>query len=62
MGFERKCCQIFCKNLCSCFGYRLSYNSPNEVITIVKEPYEIGLQIYIRYKEQIVSLRLPNMT
>ena len=28
-----KICQI-----CSCFGYRLSYNHPNEVILISKEP------------------------
>ena len=28
----------FCRNPCSCFGYRLSYNYPNEVILIVKEP------------------------
>ena len=26
------------QNLCSCFGYRLSYNHPNEVISFVKEP------------------------
>ena len=50
----------FCKNPCSCFGYRLSYNHPNEVIPIGKEPYEIGLQIYERDQEQIVTLRLPN--
>ena len=60
LGFQRKSCQNFCKNPCSCFGYRLSYNHPNEVIPIFKEPYEIGLQIYIRYQEQIVALRLPN--
>ena len=34
----------FCKNPCSCFGYKLSYNHPNELIPIGKEPYEIGLQ------------------
>ena len=28
----------FCQNPCSCFGYRLSYNHPNEVILIDKEP------------------------
>ena len=33
-GFQRKCCQ----NPCSCFGYKLSYNQPNEVILIGKEP------------------------
>ena len=26
------------KNPCSCFGYRLSYSHPNEVIPIGKEP------------------------
>ena len=50
----------FCQDPCSCFGYRLSYNHPNEVIPIVKEPYEIGLQMYGRYQEQIVALRFPN--
>ena len=50
-----------CQNPCSCFGYRVSYNHPNEVILIGKEPYEIGLQIYRRAQEQIVALRLPNM-
>ena len=33
-GFQRKSCQ----NPYSCFGYRLSYNQPNEVIPIGKEP------------------------
>ena len=28
----------FCQNPCSFFGYRLSYNHPNEVIPIGKEP------------------------
>ena len=28
----------FCQNSCSCFGYRLGYNQPNEVIIIGKEP------------------------
>ena len=50
-----------CQNPCSCFGYRLSYNHPNEVIPIVKEPYEIGIQIDRRAQEQNVALRLPNM-
>ena len=49
----------FCQNLCSCFGYRLSYNHPNEVILIGKEPEEIGIQMYRRDQEQIVALRLP---
>ena len=26
-----------CQNLCSCFSNRLSYNQPNEVITIGKK-------------------------
>ena len=50
-----------CQNPCSCFGYRLSYNHPNEVILIVKEPYEIGLQMYRRDQKKIVALRLLNM-
>ena len=50
----------FCQNSCSCFSYRLSYNNPNEVIIIGKEPYEIGIQMYRRDQEQIVALRLPN--
>ena len=51
----------FCQNLYFYFGYRLSYNHPNKVIPIVKEPLEIGLQMYGRDKEQIVALMLPNM-
>ena len=31
------------------------------MIPIGKEPYEIGIQMYIRYQEQVVALRLPNM-
>ena len=27
-----------CQNTCSCFGYRLSYSYPNEVILIGNEP------------------------
>ena len=50
----------FCKNSCFCFGYRLSYNHPNEVISIGKEPQDIGVKIYRRDQEKIVSLRLPN--
>ena len=49
------------QNPCSFFGYRLSYNHQNEVISIFKEPKEIGLQIYRRDQDQIVALRLPNM-
>ena len=51
----------FCQNPCYFFGYRLSYNHPNEVIIIVKEQLEIGLQMYRRYQEKIVALRLLNM-
>ena len=60
LSFQRKCCQNFVKNPCSCFGYILSYNHPNEVIQIGKEPYEIGIKIYRRDQEKIVALRLPN--
>ena len=28
----------FCQDPRSCFGYKLSYNHPNEVIPIFKEP------------------------
>ena len=38
LGFPRKLCQNFYQNPCSCFSYRLSYNNPNEVISIGKEP------------------------
>ena len=40
LGFQRRCCQNFVKSQdpYSCFGYRLSYNHPNEVILIDKEP------------------------
>ena len=31
------------------------------MIQIGKEPYKIGIQIYRRYQEQIVALRLLNM-
>ena len=46
---------------CFCFSYRLSYNHPNGVIPIGKEPSELELQMYIREQEKIVALRLPNM-
>ena len=37
--FSKEMLSKFCKKkLCSCFGYRLSYNHPNEVIPIGKEP------------------------
>ena len=51
----------FCQNPYSFFSSRLSYNNLNEVIIIGKEPYEIELQIYRRYQEKIVQLRLSNM-
>ena len=51
----------FCQNPCSCFGYILSYNHPNEFIPIGKEPKTIGIKMYRRGQEQIVALRLPNM-
>ena len=35
--FSKETLSKFCKkNPCSCFGYRLSYNYPNEVILIDK--------------------------
>ena len=36
--FSKEMLSKFCQNPCSCFGYRLSYNHPNEVILIGKEP------------------------
>ena len=36
--FSKEMLSKFCKNPVSYFGYRLSYNHPNEVISIVKEP------------------------
>ena len=36
--FSKEMLSKFCQNPCSCFGYRLSYNHPNEVILIRKEP------------------------
>ena len=38
VGFSKELLSKVCQNPCSCFGYRLSYNHPNEVILIVKEP------------------------
>ena len=35
--FSKKMLSKICQNHCSCFGYRLSYNHPNEVISIGKE-------------------------
>ena len=38
VGFSKEMLSKFCQNPCSCFSYMLSYNHPNEVIPIVKEP------------------------
>ena len=35
--FSKEMLSKFCQNPCSCCGYRLSYNLPNEVIPIGKE-------------------------
>ena len=59
VGFSKEMLSKFCENSFSCFFYILSY--PNEVISIGKEPLEIGIQIYRRDQEQIIALRLPNM-
>ena len=36
--FSNEMLSKICQNPCSYFGYRLSYNHPNEVIPIGKEP------------------------
>ena len=36
VGFSKEMLLKFCQDPCSCFGYRLSYNHPNEVIPIDK--------------------------
>ena len=36
--FSKEMLSKFCQNLFSGSGYRLSYNHPNEVIIISKEP------------------------
>ena len=36
--FSKEMLSKFCQDPLSCFGYRLSYNHPNEVIQIGKEP------------------------
>ena len=36
--FLKEILSKFVKNPCVCFGYRLSYNHPNELIPIGKEP------------------------
>ena len=38
VGFSKEMLLKIYLNPCSCFGYRLSYNHPNEVIIIGKEP------------------------
>ena len=38
VGFSKEMLSKFCQDPCSCFGYRLSYNHPNEVIPIGKKP------------------------
>ena len=38
VGFSKEMLSKFCQNPSSCFGYRLSYNHPNEVIPNGKEP------------------------
>ena len=38
VGFSNEMLLKFCQDPCSCFDYRLSYNHPNEVILIGKEP------------------------
>ena len=57
VGFSKEMLSKICKNPCSCFGYRLSYNHPNEVIPIGKEPKEIGLKMYRMKQEQICKTR-----
>ena len=36
VGFSKEMLSKIYQNPCSCFGYRLSYNHPNEVIQIDK--------------------------
>ena len=38
VGFSKEMLSKFCQDPRSCFGYILSYNHPNEVIPIGKEP------------------------
>ena len=38
VGFSKEMLSKFYQNPCSSFVYRLSYNHPNEVIIIIKEP------------------------
>ena len=56
--FSKEMLSKICQNLCSCFGYRLSYNQQNEVTPIGTEPYEIEIKIYRRDKEKIVAPKM----
>ena len=38
VGFSKEMLSKCCQDPYSCFGYRLSYNHPNEMILIDKEP------------------------
>ena len=38
VGFSKEMLSKFCQDLYSCFDYKLSYNHPNEVSPIGKEP------------------------
>ena len=38
VGFSKEMLSKIYQNPCSCFGYRLSNNHPNDVILIGKEP------------------------
>ena len=38
VGFSKEMLSNIFQNPCSCFGYTLSYNHPNKVIIIGKEP------------------------
>ena len=38
VGFSKEMLSKFSQDPCSYFGYRLSYNNPNVVFTIGKEP------------------------
>ena len=38
VGFSKEMQSKFCQDPCSCFGYILSYNHPNEVILSGNEP------------------------
>ena len=38
VGFSKEMLSKIFQNPCFCFGYKLSYNHPNEVILIGKKP------------------------